>query len=43
MINGKKIGVALSGGASKGLCHIGVLDVLQKNGIIPDIIVGTSM
>ena len=43
MINGKKIGVALSGGASKGLFHIGVLDVLQKNGIVPDIIVGTSM
>jgi len=31
------------GGGSRGLAHIGVLDVLQKNRLIPDIIVGTSM
>lgn len=43
MINGKKIGLVLSGGAAKGFAHIGVIKVLEENGIIPDIIVGTSM
>lgn len=38
-----KIGLALSGGASKGLAHLGVLDVLEKNGIPIDYISGTSM
>jgi len=31
------------GGGSRGLAHIGILNVLQKNGLTPDIIVGTSM
>jgi len=31
------------GGGSRGLAHIGVLNVLQKNGLVPDIITGTSM
>lgn len=31
------------GGGARGLAHIGVLDVLQKEGLTPDIIVGTSM
>lgn len=43
MINGKKIGIALGGGAAKGFAHIGVLKVLEQNGIVPDIVVGTSM
>ncbi len=43
MINGKKVALVLSGGASKGFAHIGVIKVLEKNGIVPDIIVGTSM
>lgn len=43
MINGKKIGLALGGGAAKGFAHIGVLKVLENNGIVPDIVVGTSM
>lgn len=43
MINGKKIGLVLGGGGSKGFSHVGVLKVLQQNGIVPDIIVGTSM
>ena len=38
-----KIGVALGGGAFRGLAHIGVLQVLEQNGIVPDIITGTSM
>ncbi len=48
--NGKKpsaprpsIGLALGGGAARGFAHIGVLRVLQANGIIPDVIVGTSI
>lgn len=43
MINGKKVALVLGGGASKGFAHVGVLKVLEQNGIIPDIIVGTSM
>lgn len=43
MIDGKKIALVLSGGASKGFAHIGVIKILEKNGIVPDMIVGTSM
>ena len=39
----KKLALVLGGGASKGYAHIGVLKVLEDNGIIPDLIVGTSM
>ena len=39
---GKKIGLALGGGAARGLAHIGVLDILQKEGIPIDMIAGTS-
>ncbi len=38
----KKIGLALSGGAARGLAHIGVLEVLRKEGIPIDMIAGTS-
>jgi NTE family protein len=38
----KKVGLALSGGAARGFAHIGVLDVLQKEGIPIDIVAGTS-
>lgn len=38
-----KIGVALSGGGAKGIAHIGVLKMLDKYGIHPDYITGTSM
>lgn len=42
--NGKpKLGFALSGGGAKGLAHIGVLKVLEENGIYPDLVTGTSM
>ncbi len=37
-----KIGLALGGGAARGFAHIGVIKVLEANGIKPDIIVGTS-
>ena len=39
----KKIGLALGGGAARGLAHIGVLQVLEKEGIPIDMIAGTSM
>ncbi|MFC1965114.1 patatin-like phospholipase family protein [Chloroflexota bacterium] len=38
----KKIGLALGGGAARGLAHIGVLDILQKEGIPIDMVAGTS-
>jgi NTE family protein len=37
------IGLALGGGAARGFAHIGVLRVLQAHGIVPDVIVGTSI
>lgn len=37
-----KIGLVLSGGGAKGIAHIGVLKELEKKGIKPDYIVGTS-
>jgi NTE family protein len=38
----KKIGLALSGGAARGLAHIGVLQVLREENIPIDMIAGTS-
>jgi len=38
-----KIGLALGGGAAYGFAHIGVLKVLEKYGIKPDFIAGTSV
>lgn len=43
MFKRKKIGLALGGGAAKGLAHIGVLKVLEENGIKPDFVSGTSI
>lgn len=37
-----KIGLALGGGAARGFAHIGVIKTLEAQGIVPDIIVGTS-
>jgi NTE family protein len=37
-----KIGIALSGGGIKGLCHAGVLKALEEQGIKPDILSGVS-
>lgn len=37
-----KIGLALGGGAARGFAHVGVIKALESQGIIPDIIVGTS-
>jgi len=37
-----KVALALGGGAAKGFAHVGVIKVLEANGIVPDIITGTS-
>ena len=42
MYKSLKIGLALGGGGARGACHIGVLKVLEANGIVPDIVAGTS-
>jgi len=39
----RKIGLALGGGGARGLAHIGVMKVLEREKIRPDIIVGTSI
>jgi len=39
----KKVGLALGGGAARGLAHIGVMEVLEKEGIPIDMIAGTSV
>jgi NTE family protein len=38
----RMIGLALSGGSTYGAAHVGVLQVLEENGIHPDMIAGTS-
>ena len=40
---GRRIGLALGGGGARGLAHIGVLKVFEKEHIPVDIIVGTSI
>lgn len=38
-----RVAVVLSGGGAKGIAHIGVLQVLESEGISPQIVTGTSM
>ncbi len=38
-----RIGLALGGGAFRGLAHIGVLEVLEENGVPIHMVAGTSM
>ena len=38
-----KVGLALSGGGAKGFAHIGVIRCLEKLGVVPYCISGTSM
>ncbi len=40
---GPRIGLALGGGAAKGLAHIPMLEVLDELGVTPAIIAGTSI
>ncbi len=37
-----KIALVLGGGAARGFAHIGVIKMLESQGIVPDYIVGTS-
>jgi lysophospholipid hydrolase len=39
---GKAVGVVLSGGGSRGLAHLGVLNALDSAGVPIDVIGGTS-
>lgn len=39
----RRWGLVLMGGGARGLAHIGVLKVLASNGLLPDVITGTSM
>ncbi len=41
-LRGVQIGIALGGGAARGMAHLGVLKVLEANGIVVDMIAGTS-
>ena len=41
-LRGVRIGVALGGGAARGMSHLGVLKALEQNGIVVDVIAGTS-
>jgi NTE family protein len=38
----KKVGIALGGGAARGIAHIGVLEILEKEDIQIDMVAGTS-
>lgn len=42
-VDGERVGLVLGGGGARGGAHIGVLKVLEANGVYPDIVVGTSM
>ncbi|MBI3230413.1 MAG: patatin-like phospholipase family protein [Burkholderiales bacterium] len=37
-----RIALALGGGAARGFAHIGVIKALESQGIVPEIVVGTS-
>ena len=39
----KTLGMGLGGGGARGFAHVGMLEVLEENGIKPDYIAGTSM
>jgi predicted acylesterase/phospholipase RssA/CRP-like cAMP-binding protein len=41
-LRGVRIGVALGGGAARGMSHLGALKALEQNGIVIDMLAGTS-
>ena len=41
-LRGVRIGLALGGGAARGLAHLGVLKVLDQAGVVLDMLAGTS-
>jgi len=42
-ISRRRVGLALSSGGARGLSHVGVIQVLEENGIEIDVIAGCSM
>ena len=38
-----RLGLALGGGAARGLAHLGVLQVLEREGLRPHAVAGTSI
>jgi len=42
-ISRRRVGLALSSGGARGLSHVGVIQVLEENGIEVDVIAGCSM
>lgn len=42
-LTGKRVALVLGAGGARGLAHIGVLEVLQKHGVIIEAVVGCSM
>ncbi|MBI5247432.1 MAG: patatin-like phospholipase family protein [Elusimicrobia bacterium] len=43
ILTGKALGLVLGGGGARGFAHIGVLRALEEEGVVPDMIGGTSM
>jgi NTE family protein len=41
-LRGVRVGLALGGGAARGMSHLGVLKALEEEGIVVDMIAGTS-
>jgi predicted acylesterase/phospholipase RssA/CRP-like cAMP-binding protein len=41
-LRGIRIGIALGGGAARGMAHLGVMKALEQNGIVADMVAGTS-
>ncbi len=39
----KKLGFALGAGGSRGVAHIGFLKAMEEEGIVPDVVTGSSM
>ncbi|TGL99575.1 cyclic nucleotide-binding and patatin-like phospholipase domain-containing protein [Leptospira jelokensis] len=42
-LSGVEMGVALGGGAALGLAQVGIMKIMEEEGIIPDMIAGTSI
>lgn len=40
---GRRLAIVLSGGATRGAYQVGVIDVLARQGVVPDLLVGTSV
>ena len=38
-----KVGLALGSGSARGFSHIGIIDCLLDQGIVPDVVAGTSI